>query len=49
MFWFVLVVLLALWSVGMVRAPAVGRAIHFLPVMAALLLIVRLVSARVVF
>jgi hypothetical protein len=49
MFWFVLVALLALWLVGMVRALGVGRAIHVLPAVAVLILIVRLVSARVVF
>jgi hypothetical protein len=48
MFWFVLVALLALWLVGMVPALGVGRSIHLLPVMAVLILIVRLVSARVV-
>jgi hypothetical protein len=48
MFWFILAALLAVWWVGMVAPFHVGRSIHILPVLAALLLIVRLVTERVV-
>lgn len=48
MFWTILIGLLVLWLAGMVPAFGVGRSIHILPVLAAIILIVRLVSARIV-
>lgn len=48
MFWFILSALLALWWVGLVAPFRVGRSIHLLPVMAVVLVIVRLVSERIV-
>ncbi|KAB2969254.1 MAG: lmo0937 family membrane protein [Thermoanaerobaculia bacterium] len=48
MFWAILIGLLVLWLVGMVPALGVGRSIHILPVVAVIVLIVRLVSARIV-
>jgi len=48
MFWAILFVLFASWLVGMVPALRVGRAVHVLPVLAVIILVVRLVSERIV-
>jgi hypothetical protein len=48
MFWAILIALFALWLVGMVPALGVGRSIHILPVLAVIILIVRLASERIV-
>lgn len=48
MFWAILIGLLVFWWVGMLPALDVGRSIHILPVVAVIILIVRLVSERIV-
>lgn len=48
MFWFILAALLAVWWVALMAPFQIGRSIHLLPVLAVLLLIVRLVTERIV-
>lgn len=46
MLWTILVVLLVLWLLGMVSSYTAGGLVHLLLVVAAIILIVRLVSGR---
>jgi hypothetical protein len=46
MLWTILVILLVLWLLGMVSSYTMGGFIHILLVVAAVILIVRLVSGR---
>ena len=48
MFWTILIVLIASWLVGMAPALRLGRSVHLLPVLAVIILVVRLVSERIV-
>jgi Family of unknown function (DUF5670) len=46
MLWTILIILLVLWALGMVSSYTMGGFIHILLVVAAVILIVRLVSGR---
>lgn len=46
MLWTILVILLVLWLLGMITSYTMGGFIHILLVVAAIILVVRLVSGR---
>ncbi len=46
MLWTILVILLALWLLGMVTSTTMGGLVHILLVVAVVILVVRLISGR---